>query len=258
MRRHRRGGLLAQTSSGTPGARRPRSSPSARTWPSLRPPWEAWGAPCAGASCSGEVRAGDASSLSGCQPKFEMLQLGSPIGACHRKPGHDFGRPPWLVAGGRTVGRRKAPANGAWHAFWRGAAWAGGRARGAPGGRWSPRAICLLPSTALVAIAFVLVAIAQCPPLVRESLKALCPWGLQTCRGCCISCGIHPAACPPCGGPRGGRTMWQWRDTRLERAWQRKWAADNAGLDAATSLQTLLFPSLIARTVRRRRRRRLR
>ena len=52
--------------------------------------------------------------------------------------------------------------------------------------------------------------------------------------------------------------MLQWRDPRLERAWQRRWAAENAGLDAATSLQTMLFPSLMARTVRRRRRRRRR
>lgn len=58
----------------------------------------------------------------------------------------------------------------------------------------------------------------------------------------------------PAGAAIGLFSMLQWQDPRLERAWQRKWDADNAGLDAATSLQTLLFPSLIARTVRLRRR----
>lgn len=41
-------------------------------------------------------------------------------------------------------------------------------------------------------------------------------------------------------------------DKRQERQWEVKFAADQAGLDAAVSLQTLLFPSLVARTVRAR------
>lgn len=39
-------------------------------------------------------------------------------------------------------------------------------------------------------------------------------------------------------------------DSRQERRWEQKQAADQAGLDAAVSIQTLLFPSLVARTVR--------
>ncbi len=38
-------------------------------------------------------------------------------------------------------------------------------------------------------------------------------------------------------------------DSRQERQWEQKQAADQAGLDAAVSIQTLLFPSLVARTV---------
>lgn len=39
-------------------------------------------------------------------------------------------------------------------------------------------------------------------------------------------------------------------DRRQERQWEHTQAADQAGLDAAVSIQTLLFPSLVARTVR--------
>ncbi|KAL4421438.1 hypothetical protein ABPG75_010729 [Micractinium tetrahymenae] len=38
-------------------------------------------------------------------------------------------------------------------------------------------------------------------------------------------------------------------DRRQERWWEQKQAADQAGLDAAVSIQTLLFPSLVARTL---------
>lgn len=40
------------------------------------------------------------------------------------------------------------------------------------------------------------------------------------------------------------------REERLEAGWERRFAADAAALDACVSLQTLLFPGLVARTVR--------
>lgn len=63
-----------------------------------------------------------------------------------------------------------------------------------------------------------------------------------------------PAKYCPLAAAHAGMRLAAWGcsfpERRLERAWQQKFCSDQAALDSAISLQTLLFPSMVARVVR--------